>query len=118
MWVRRKWRGPSPTATPCSVSAPGPLAINPSLFKGLSFDPLKDFAPIALVANVPIVLVVKSEREGRVGEGADCPPKSRSGKCELRLLRNGSTNHLAGTVRERWQAFSLCTCPIAEPPLP
>lgn len=34
-----------------------PLAINATLFKKLPYDPAKDFAPIAHVANVPFVLV-------------------------------------------------------------
>jgi tripartite-type tricarboxylate transporter receptor subunit TctC len=34
------------------------LAINRTLYKKLPYDPLKDFAPIALVAAVPFVLVV------------------------------------------------------------
>ena len=39
----------SPTST---------LAINPTVYKKLPYDPLKDFAPVALVAIVPLVLVV------------------------------------------------------------
>ena len=34
------------------------LATNPSIYKSLNFDPIKDFAPITLVAGVPHVLVV------------------------------------------------------------
>lgn len=34
------------------------FAVNPSLFKTLPFDSLRDFAPITLVAEVPLVLVV------------------------------------------------------------
>ena len=33
-------------------------AINPALYKSPGFDPVKDFAPIALVGSVPNVLVV------------------------------------------------------------
>ena len=35
-----------------------PLAINATLHKKLPYDPVTDFAPLALVANVPFVLVV------------------------------------------------------------
>jgi tripartite-type tricarboxylate transporter receptor subunit TctC len=35
----------------------GTLAINPSIYKSLPFDTLRDFAPITLLARVPIVLV-------------------------------------------------------------
>lgn len=36
----------------------GPLAVAPSLFEKLRYDPVKDFAPIGLVATLPLVLVV------------------------------------------------------------
>src|SRR5579859_6839024 len=34
------------------------LAVNPTLFKALTYDPLKDFVPIALVAGTPFALIV------------------------------------------------------------
>lgn len=37
------------------------LAINKSLYKKLAYDPVKDFAPIALVATVPFVLIVNPQ---------------------------------------------------------
>jgi tripartite-type tricarboxylate transporter receptor subunit TctC len=42
------------------VGTAGPLAINPHLFKSLPFDPLKDFAPIVLVARFPQLLAVNA----------------------------------------------------------
>jgi tripartite-type tricarboxylate transporter receptor subunit TctC len=36
------------------------LAINPSLYRKLPYDPVKNFTPVAMVASVPFVLVVKS----------------------------------------------------------
>jgi tripartite-type tricarboxylate transporter receptor subunit TctC len=38
-----------------------PLAINASLHKKLPYDPAKDFAPLALIATVPFVLVVNND---------------------------------------------------------
>src|SRR6202035_5664730 len=34
------------------------LAVNPTLFKTLPYDPLRDFVPIALVAGTPFALIV------------------------------------------------------------
>src|SRR6266849_2542872 len=43
-------------------TAPGPLVVNQTLYtKGLPFDPVRDFAPIALFAVSPIVLMVKPQ---------------------------------------------------------
>ncbi len=36
----------------------GPLAVNPHLFKSLPFQPQNDFAPIGMIADNPLVLVV------------------------------------------------------------
>jgi tripartite-type tricarboxylate transporter receptor subunit TctC len=38
----------------------GNLAINPSLFKNLPYDPVKDFAPLTLAATAPNVLVART----------------------------------------------------------
>jgi tripartite-type tricarboxylate transporter receptor subunit TctC len=40
------------------MAASGPLAINPTLYKNLPFDPEKDLVPVILVARVPLLLVV------------------------------------------------------------
>src|SRR6478735_635073 len=37
------------------------LAINPTLYKKLPYDPLKDLVPVVLVADAPLVLVVSSD---------------------------------------------------------
>ena len=39
-------------------TAPGPLTVNQTLYSKLTFDPATDFAPIALFATAPIVLIV------------------------------------------------------------
>ena len=52
-------------------TAPGPLVVNQTLYtKGLPFDPVKDFAPIAIFAFTPIVLMANP--------GASPSPMSRS----------------------------------------
>ena len=40
------------------IAANDILAINPSLYEKVPFDPIKDFAPISMLGTVPIVLVV------------------------------------------------------------
>lgn len=40
------------------LGAGGTMTINPALFEKLSYDPLKDFVPVGLVARSPLVLVV------------------------------------------------------------
>ena len=40
------------------MSYDGTMAINPSMYKKLPFDPQKDLAPVASVAQVPLLMVV------------------------------------------------------------
>ena len=40
-----------------AVAAAGPMAVNPSLYEKLPYDPLKDFAPITNMVNFPLLLV-------------------------------------------------------------
>ena len=40
------------------LGAGGTMTINPGLFEKLSYDPLRDFVPVGLVARSPLVLVV------------------------------------------------------------
>ena len=40
------------------IGTAGSVAIGPALFKNIGYDPLKSFAPVAMLANVPYVLIV------------------------------------------------------------
>ena len=46
------------------VAPSGTLAINPSLYKSLPYDPLKDFEFVAHTANFPLILVVNPALAG------------------------------------------------------
>ena len=53
-------------------TAPGPLTVNQTLYSKLSFDPAKDFAPIALFATAPIVLIVSPSGSASGVPGCAC----------------------------------------------
>ncbi len=40
------------------IPGSGSMAISPAMYKSLSYDPVKDIAPMALIARVPFVLIV------------------------------------------------------------
>src|SRR6476646_6224259 len=48
------------------IAPSGPMTITPAVFSKLPYDPMRDFAPISLLAEFPLLLVV----------GADQPPKT------------------------------------------
>jgi tripartite-type tricarboxylate transporter receptor subunit TctC len=93
------------------LSAPGPLAINPSLFQRLSFDPLKDFAPVALAASVPIVLAVNPQVRANSVAELIALAKAEPGKLHFGSSGAGSTNHLAGELFKSLAGINIVHVP-------
>jgi tripartite-type tricarboxylate transporter receptor subunit TctC len=75
-----------------------PLATNPALFDKLSWDPVKDFAPIGMVATAPHVLVVPTKvKAGRVDELVQLA-KTNPGRLSYASAGIGTTFHLCGEM--------------------
>jgi tripartite-type tricarboxylate transporter receptor subunit TctC len=79
-------------------TAPGPLTINQTLYSKLSFDPATDFAPIALFATAPIVLVVHPGVAANNVQELIALAKKEPGKINFASAGNGTTNHLSGEM--------------------
>jgi len=80
----------------------GTHGINQSLYPKLPFDPIKDFAPVTLVAGVPNVLVMnpaKAEAE-KINNVADLIryAKAHPGKLNMASSGNGTSIHLSGEL--------------------
>ena len=73
----------------------GTLAVNPAIYPKLPYDPLKDFTPVAWVANVPNVLVVHPSVPAKTLKELVAYAKSRPGKLNYASGGNGSAAHLA-----------------------
>jgi tripartite-type tricarboxylate transporter receptor subunit TctC len=74
------------------------LAIAPSLYKNLSYDPRKSFAPISLVSRGPILVAVNAQVPARtLKEFIDLAKKS-PGKLSYSSGGNGTPPHLAGEL--------------------
>jgi tripartite-type tricarboxylate transporter receptor subunit TctC len=80
----------------------GTHAINASLYPKMPFDPVKDFAPVSLVAAVPNVLVMNPQRAQyyNVNSVADLvrAAKANPGKMNMCSSGNGTSIHLAGEL--------------------
>jgi tripartite-type tricarboxylate transporter receptor subunit TctC len=73
-------------------------AINPWLFAGLPYDPVKDFRHVALIVQVPNVLVVNNELPAKSVKDLVALAKQRPGKLDFASGSTGSTGHLAGEM--------------------
>lgn len=80
------------------LTAPPPLTINQALYKKINFDPSKSFAPVSLVAGVPIALAVNAQLEVKSVKDLIALAKSKPGFLTFGSSGNGSTNHLTGEL--------------------
>ena len=73
-------------------------AINPSLYAKIPYDPQKDFVPVALVAQVPNVLVVNPALPVQSVKDLIAYAKANPGSLSFGSGSTGSTGHLAGEL--------------------
>src|SRR6266508_1060453 len=93
-------------------TAPGPLVVNQTLFtKGLPFDPAKDFAPIALFATAPIVLMVHPGVPANNVQELIALAKKEPGKVHFASAGPGSTNHLSGELFKSMAQIDIAHVP-------
>src|SRR6185436_10439936 len=71
-------------------------AINPTLFKQIQFDPVKDFEPVTLVASVSNVLLVSADMPARSLAELVALAKAKPGELTFASNSTGSSNHLTG----------------------
>lgn len=75
------------------------MATNKFLYPKLSYDPVKDFAPVSLIAIVPNVLVTNATQPNvKTVSDVIINAKAQPGKLTYASAGNGSSIHLAGEV--------------------
>jgi tripartite-type tricarboxylate transporter receptor subunit TctC len=72
------------------------LAINPTLYRKMPFDALKDFAPVMLVGSQPVVLVVRADSP--IHTLADLKARAKARPLNMASAGNGTVSHLAGAM--------------------
>jgi tripartite-type tricarboxylate transporter receptor subunit TctC len=93
------------------VTAPPPLTTNIALYKSLPFDPATAFAPVALLATVPIVLMVHPSLPVKNVEGLVALAKAKPGTLNFGSSGIGSTNHLAGELLRHMTGIDIVHVP-------
>jgi tripartite-type tricarboxylate transporter receptor subunit TctC len=74
------------------------LAVAPWLYKGLSYDPVRDFAPVAHVAYTPIVFVTSAKSRFKTFADVVAAAKAAPDTITYGSPGNGTTIHLAGEM--------------------
>src|SRR6266702_2218731 len=79
------------------LSPPGPLAVNQSLYKQLSYKPL-EFVPLSVIGSVPNVVIVRKELPANSLRELIAYVKANPGKVTFGSQGNGATPHLTGMM--------------------
>jgi tripartite-type tricarboxylate transporter receptor subunit TctC len=77
------------------IIVPSGFAVNPSIYKSLPFDALKDFAPVTQLASSPLVLVVHPSFPPKTVKELIAFLKARPGEINYGSSGNGSPPHIA-----------------------
>jgi tripartite-type tricarboxylate transporter receptor subunit TctC len=89
----------------------GTQAINGALYASLPFDPVKDFAPITLVAHVPNVLVMNPAKmaSAKIASVADLIryAKENPGQLNMATSGAGTSIHLTGELFKAMTGTSM-----------
>jgi tripartite-type tricarboxylate transporter receptor subunit TctC len=77
------------------------LAINPTLYAKMPYEPQKDLAPILLVANAPLVMVTSATSSYKTLADAVNAAKARPGAINFASPGNGTVAHLASELFQK-----------------
>lgn len=93
------------------LSAAGPLATNPNLYKEVTYDTARDFTPIALVADISYVIVVAAKSPANTIGDLISMAKERPGQLNFGSVGMGSTQHLIASTFLRRAGVTMAHVP-------
>jgi tripartite-type tricarboxylate transporter receptor subunit TctC len=77
------------------VNSVGPMAVNQTLYKNMTYDPLTDLVPVVQIADVPNVLVVNPEVPAKTMEEFIAYAKANPNKLNYGSTGTGTSSHLS-----------------------
>jgi len=86
-------------------------AINPSLHGSLPFDPVKDLAPVSLIAEAPFLLVIHPSLPAHSVKELVALAKAKPNELNFASGGNGSSGHLAGELFKHLAGMRLVHVP-------
>jgi len=87
------------------------LAINPSAMAKMPFDAQKDFVPVALVAEIPMVLVVRTDSAWKNLDDLIRSARAKPESVKQALAGTGTVGHLAGEMLSKKANFKVLSVP-------
>jgi tripartite-type tricarboxylate transporter receptor subunit TctC len=93
------------------LAFPGPIVVNPSLYKNLAYDPVRDLAPVNLLTSYPLLLAVNAEVPAKTLAEFIALAKQKTGGLSYGSAGNASTAHLAMELFMRQAGIQMVHVP-------
>ena len=87
------------------------LVVNPHMYKSISYDTFRDFAPVALVADLPLLLVTKPSLPVKTLPELIAYAKANPGKLSNPSSGNGTLSHLGMELFKQRAGLSIVHVP-------
>ena len=89
----------------------GSHAINPNLHERLPYDPVRDFAPVILLASAPLILVLHPSVPADSIREFIALARAKPGQLNYASNGNGSSSHLAAVMFEAMAGVAIVHVP-------
>ncbi len=93
------------------VSATAPMSINPYVYPRLTYDPLKDFAPVGIHTWLPYAIVVNANTPIQTYQDLKSATAADPGKMTFASIGNGTTSHLIMMLLQQRTGMKLTHVP-------
>lgn len=101
----------SPDGYSMLIASPGEIAVNPALYKTIAYDPLRDFIPVTLAGDTPLILLVDPQSPVRTVDDLVRLARSKPGEVTYASAGAGSAPHLAAKYLELLTGTSFLHVP-------
>jgi tripartite-type tricarboxylate transporter receptor subunit TctC len=98
------------------LTSAGPMAVNPGVYDKLPYDPIKDYAALGGVINVPLVLVASTSLPVKNVQELIALAKTKPGEINFASAGNGVTNHLAMEMLSQASGIKMTHVPYKGSP--
>jgi tripartite-type tricarboxylate transporter receptor subunit TctC len=88
----------APDGTTLLLASPGPMSVNPSLFKRMPYDPQRDLAAVIQISKFPLVLEVNPQFPARNVAEFLAYAKAHPKELDFGSAGNGTPQHLVGMM--------------------
>jgi len=94
-----------------TLASPGPITVAPAVYKNLDYDPIKQLAPVAMIASSPVVMVVHPAVPAKTVREFVAYAKANPGKINFASPGFGTSSHLFGELLKQRTGIDIVHVP-------